>query len=407
MGSSLPRNSEGTGVRPRIALLCQSLTGTGGTERVVSTLSQLLCDRFEVYELSFDAPGSARHFESPARFVPLGLSLRLPLVLRPISYMFDAVRLWQAKRQLGIALTISNLWRADLLNVLSMGSDRKISLCHINIEENVTNRLLLKFRPLVSLVYRRFEKVVSVSCPLSAEIRHLFRLPESKCCVIHNCVPNRPTEQFEKVAERIRVVWCGRFVAEKNVAPLVEIFASALKENPKLQLLMIGDGPLRGHAEALTARLGLKVGYSVDDMVSDVLLTGFVHDPVANIARCDFQVLPSIAEGLGMVLIEGFSVAIPALASDCSGGGVHDAMGGSAAYNRGRIQPEQTNCGFLMPVPMLSLPETLDVWRRYILRMATDLELRERLSVGARSRAQLFSPDVIKPLWFKLLKEVL
>ena len=394
-------------MRPRIAFLCQSLTGTGGTERVVSTLSQLLCERFEVYELSFDAPGSARHFESPARFVPLGPSLQLPLVLRPISYIFDAARLWRAKRRLGIALTISNLWRADLLSVLSMGTDRKVSICHINIVENVTNRLLLRFRPLVSLVYRRFDKVVSVSRPLGAEISGLFRLPESKSCVIHNCVLERPIEHCEKSDQRIRMVWCGRFVTEKNVAPLVEIFAEALREDSKLQLLMIGDGPLRAQLETLIAKLDLKSGNSVDDAVSDVILTGFVHDPVAIIARCDFQVLTSIAEGLGMVLIEGFSVGIPALASDCSGGGVHDAMGGSAAYKRGRKQVEQTNCGVLMPVPNLAVPESFDVWRRFILRMATDSELRERLSVGARSRAQLFSPEVIAPLWFQLFKEVL
>jgi len=74
------------------------------------------------------------------------------------------------KRRFGIALTISNLWRADLLSVLSMGCDRKVSICHTNIVGNVTNRLLLKFMSLVSLVYRRFDRVVSVSRPLSNEI---------------------------------------------------------------------------------------------------------------------------------------------------------------------------------------------------------------------------------------------
>ncbi|MFZ2739259.1 MAG: glycosyltransferase [Burkholderiaceae bacterium] len=394
-------------MRHRIALLCQSLTGTGGTERVVSTLSELLSERFDVYELSFDAPGSTRHFESPARFVQLGPSLQLPLLLRPVSYIYDAYRLWQAKRRLGVALTISNLWRADLLSILSMGNDRKIAICHINIVFNPTNRLLLRFRTYVSIVYRQFDRVVSVSRPLGDEIRSLFHLEESRSRVIHNCVPTRITNQSEKASQRIRMVWCGRFVTEKNVAPLIEIFAEAFKAKSTLQLVMIGDGPLRRHAEELIARLGLKAGNSFEDVVSDVILTGFVQDPVAYIARCDFQVLPSIAEGLGMVLIEGFSVAVPALASDCSGGGVHDVMGGAAAYRPGRTEPEQTSCGFLLPVPNSSVPVSLDVWRSHILRIAADTELRNRLSVGARARAQLFTPEVVSPLWLQLLNEIL
>ncbi|MCJ7779059.1 MAG: glycosyltransferase, partial [Sedimentisphaerales bacterium] len=352
-------------------------------------------------------PGATRYFESPAHFVPLGRSLRLPLLLRPISYAFDAFRLRRAKRQFVVALTISNLWRADFLNILSMGTDHKVSICHTNIIGNATNRILLWFLPLVSLVYRRFDRVVSVSRPIGDEIRSLYRLDNAKCCVIHNCVPLRVIEHTEKADQRIRIVWCGRFVAEKNVLVLIEIFAMAFKSNSALQLVLIGDGPLRRQSEALIERLGLKTGISAEDVVSDVVLTGFVPDPLAYIARSDFQVFPSIAEGLGLVLIEGFSVGIPALASDCSGGGVHDAMGGTSAYRRGRIEPEQTGCGFLLPVPELSLPKTIDIWRCHMLLMAENLELRRRLSASAKARARLFSPKVVSPQWLQLLNEIL
>lgn len=395
------------GSRPRIALLCHSLTGTGGTERVISTLSRLLSAHFDVYELSFDPPGSVRFFQSPARYIPLGPSLKLPLSFRSISYTVDAFRLWRAKRRLGVVLTISNLWRADLLSILSMGSDRKIAICHINIIENKTNFLLLRYRILASLIYRRFDRVVSVSLPLGDEMRNLFHLDKLKSHIIHNCVPARVIEHPRQMDQMTRIVWCGRFVPEKNILTLIDIFAGAVKSNPLLQLVLIGDGPLRRQSESMIKNLGLRVGNSIEDKSSQVILTGFVLDPISFIASCDFQVLPSIAEGLGLVLIEGFSVAIPALASDCSGGGVHDAMGGASAYRPGRMESEQTGCGFLLPVPESSLPKTIDIWRSHMLSMAKNVELRLQLAAGAKERARLFSPEIISPKWLQLLEEVL
>jgi glycosyltransferase involved in cell wall biosynthesis len=389
--------------RVRIALVCHSLAGIGGTQRVVSTLSTLLSPRFEVFELSFDPAGTVRGFDSPARFVTLGPSLQMPLPLRPLSYLLDAIRLRRAKKRLGIEVSISNLWRADLLSVLSMGGDRKISICHINIAGNRTNRLLMRFRGIAAAVYRRFHRVVSVSHPLGVEIAGLFALDPSKCAVIHNCVAPRGPYPAAPKSRRVRVAWCGRFVPEKNVLSLVEVFAQAHSQNPALQLLLIGDGPLRKPAEARVRELGLASGTDALSPDIDVVFTGVQADPAETFASCDFQVLPSIDEGLGMVLIEGFAVGIPAIASDCRGGGVHDALGGASSHSPGRTAPEQTSCGFLLPVPDSASPETIDQWRSHILLMAADTSLRGRLAAGAKARALAFAPGVIAPQWFRLL----
>lgn len=400
-------HSEQLDARPRIALLCQSLSSVGGTQRVIATLSHLLSPHFDTYELSFDPPGTARYFESPAHFVPLGSSWRLPLIFRPVSYAIDAYRLRRAKRRLGVVLTISNLWRADLLSILSAGSDKKVSICHINIVDNKTNRLVLQFRRLASLVYRQFDSVVSVSHPLEQEVRRLFGLSRLKSRVIHNCVPSRTVETKVQLAPRTRIVWCGRFVWEKNVLPLVQAFADAFRTNSSLQLVMIGDGPLRPLVEAEAQRLGLSVGTSFDECDTAVIMMGFVHDPANTIAKCDFQALPSNAEGLGLVLIEGFGMSVPALASDCSGGGVHDAMGGRLPYRPGRLEPEETSCGYLLPVPDPTAPMTMETWRSHILLMAENVRLRSRLAAGAKARAQQFSPEFILPQWLKLIAEIL
>jgi len=75
-------------------------------------------------------------------------------------------------------------------------------------------------------------------------------------------------------------VWCGRFVSGKNVLTLIEVFAEARQSNAALQLVLIGDGPVRQEAERKIKNLGLEAGSSIDNEVADVipnwLLVGFL-----------------------------------------------------------------------------------------------------------------------------------
>ena len=87
-----------------------------------------------------------------------------------------ARRLRALKQRLKIDATISNLWRSDLISVLSGGFDRKIALCHTNIVGNPTNRTMLRLRPLVGAVYRRCDRVVAVNEALSRELAALYAL---------------------------------------------------------------------------------------------------------------------------------------------------------------------------------------------------------------------------------------
>lgn len=386
-------------MKRKILIVSPSLVTPGGVERVVSALSALLVDRYTVFECSFDPPSSRRHFDSPAKFLPLGASLQLPLLLRPISYLIDALRLRRTKHALGIDITISNLWRADLLNVLSGGNDQKISICHINIKGNPSNRLMLRLLPLVARVYRHFDRLVTVSRPLADELRQLYGIEDGRLSVIYNPVSWRIPQQMKRDNGRVRAVWCGRMVTEKNIVVLADIFAVARKACPSLQLILVGDGPIRDELEARMAHFDLRIGHVLDDTECDVIMTGFVNDPNTLVAQCDFQLAPSLAEGLPMAVIEGFSLGLPAIAADCHGGGLHDALSATGHYQPGRVSAEETTCGFLLPIPDLSKPDTNEIWATHLVSLARDTALREQLAIGARARAEDFSPAAIGPKW--------
>ena len=50
----------------------------------------------------------------------------------------------------------------------------------------------------------------------------------------------------------------GRLGTEKNLTELIELLASELSHNPKLTLLIVGDGPARTELEELSAKLGIQ-----------------------------------------------------------------------------------------------------------------------------------------------------
>ncbi|BBI32092.1 putative glycosyltransferase EpsF [Cohnella abietis] len=99
----------------------------------------------------------------------------------------------------------------------------------------------------------------------------------------------------------------GRFSRQKNHAFLLERFEAFLYVRPDAHLLLIGDGPLRAEMEAKAIELGL------EDYVS---FLGVRKDVPELMAAMDLFLLPSLYEGLGIVLIEAQAAGVPCLVSD-------------------------------------------------------------------------------------------
>ena len=390
--------------KPHILLFAPSLATTGGVERLVSNLSVLLSERYRVTQCSLDGQGSRLRYQNGLPFVPLAAWRRLPFALRLINYADRALRLRRLKKQLGVDITISNLWPADLVSMVSGGHDRKIALAHVNVVGNPTNRMMIRALPFISRLYRRFNNVISVSEPLNREIRHLYGLEAAKSQCIHNFVrPSTDQVQSDVTTLESRILWCGRLVPEKNPQAAIRIMAEVRKVRPDVQLMMLGDGPLARCVREMCDECGLSVGSDLDDATSAVILPGFVDDTSAWMRRAAFQMLTSSDEGLPMVLIEGLAAGLPALGSDCRSGGIRDAMGGAPA-SHGRHVEEPTSCGVLLSMPTDA--HAVVLWSRWALRLLDDHALRAELSAGSRRRARLFSEDAARTRWFALIDEL-
>lgn len=100
----------------------------------------------------------------------------------------------------------------------------------------------------------------------------------------------------------------GRFVAQKNHKFLVEIAREVRKREPRMCLLLLGEGSLRPDIEQQIRAVGL----------SDHVIFAGVRPDVARLmlGAMDIFLLPSLYEGLGLVLIEAQAARLPCIFSD-------------------------------------------------------------------------------------------
>ncbi|MEG4027859.1 MULTISPECIES: glycosyltransferase family 1 protein [unclassified Microcoleus] len=100
----------------------------------------------------------------------------------------------------------------------------------------------------------------------------------------------------------------GRFIEQKNHLFLLEIVAEVAKREPKMRLLLIGDGSLRPEIEQKVIQLGLTDRIIFAGVRSDV--------PQLMLGAMDVFLLPSFHEGLPLVLLEAQAAGLPCIFSD-------------------------------------------------------------------------------------------
>lgn len=108
------------------------------------------------------------------------------------------------------------------------------------------------------------------------------------------------------------VTYLGRVSAEKGVSVLVEAWGRIAARHPDWRLRLVGSGPDEKAIRAAVA--ALPEGADRVEMVPPVL------DAEAELATAGVVVLPSLTEGLPLVLMEAMALGLPCLATDCSAG---------------------------------------------------------------------------------------
>ncbi|MBX7539389.1 glycosyltransferase family 4 protein [Qipengyuania sphaerica] len=110
----------------------------------------------------------------------------------------------------------------------------------------------------------------------------------------------------------LRVLAVGRLSAEKGYFGLFEALSALPQSLPDYEVSIIGDGPARDKLVQSMEEAGLG---------RRVKLLGALpeRETLQHIAHCDFLVLPSLMEGLPVVLIEARALGKPVIATAIAG----------------------------------------------------------------------------------------
>jgi len=390
----------------KILLVIPSMTSAGGAEKLVDSLSRLLKNDYDISIASFDPLGSKSFFQNSVPFYRLGGDLKLPLPLRAFTYLRAARRLSELKHHLGIDIAISVLWRADLINMLSRTGKKTVSLAVINILNNQSNTLMVKLRGPVGHIYRHFDRILSITPEIAAELRTLYRLDPTRIGVFKTFLacPSTPAIFSDG---RPRFVFCARAVHEKNMDGLLHVYALFAARNPGHQMVIIGDGPMLGVMKILATDLGLSVS---TDFNSDaqVLFVGNSIAPEAYMKGARAFLLTSRHEGVPTVVILAAGLGLPILAADCRGGGMRVLFKLTPRLLRLKAKNEDSPAaGLLLPIPEPSQPDTLDIWVRAMEVADQDQDRREKWIAGALKMASDHSPEAAHREWISIIESVL
>ena len=136
----------------------------------------------------------------------------------------------------------------------------------------------------------------------AATLESLLHLPSGSMTIIPNTVPDLIPPADERQSGHT-IGWAGRLDHEKGVDVLLRAAAML----PETNVVLVGDGPLRGELESYADELGL---------AERVTFTGWVEEPRLTLRTCDVFALPSHSEALPLAVIEAMLVELPVVASD-------------------------------------------------------------------------------------------
>lgn len=269
-------------------------------------------------------------------------------------------------------------YKKDLINFLKLNNDYKIIHTHtsphmgialeaaneagvagrIAHSHNSRNDLPAIYKLLKIIQNRKIEK--NANCLLACSVdasKWLYPLRNREALYIKNGVDHEIFKFNAKKRKKIRkdlnlkdedfaMVMVARLSNEKNHQFAINILDKITKNDDRIKLYLIGDGPLKERIEEQIIKLGL---------TKKIIVIGHKNNISDYYSAFDLSILTSYAEGLGLVLIESQINGLNCISSN----GI----------------PVEANIGKLT---RLNLDSSL--WIKYILKAKKEKDTKTRIS---------------------------
>lgn len=277
-------------------------------DRVFYLLGQGVFPLFFAFlsELVTNPRGSLRALGAVFHLMRKGRGRRL----KPLVYLLEAVRLKRETRARRIdhlhTHFSTNSAAVTLLSHLLGGPGYSITVHGPDeLYEMTENALTLKVQ------HARFVAVITEYCRRTVDTHTGGRFT-GKIHVVPCGLDMREFAEVTPVPETRDLVCVGRLCEAKAQVLQVEAMAEAVQDFPDARLILIGDGEARPAVEAKIAEHGLE---------DTVVLAGWQSNDEVRAALTSARalMLPSLAEGLPIVIMESFALGRPVLTTRITG----------------------------------------------------------------------------------------
>ena len=289
----------------------------GGGERGFLQLVSRLRHRFDFFVAAMPGgPFQQQIEEMGIPFVPLDVSRRISI--KPIGQMRDFVR------GNNIDIIHSQGARVDFFARIAgrmANTPHVLSTVQMPIEGFDVGPLRKKLYLLMDRLSGIFvERFIVVSEALKRLFIEGRRIPAQRVVRIYNGIeldfyqPNANQGDLRSkwdIPSRVPLIGAvGRMVWQKGFEFFLRAIPEIMESYPDTRFLLVGDGPLRTKLENLAQQL------NIDDSIT---FTGFQSDIRQILSAIDVLVVPSILEGLPMIILEGMAMAKPIVSTHIDG----------------------------------------------------------------------------------------
>ena len=256
-----------------------------------------------------------------------------------------------------------------LITKFFLPDKRLVIINHGNPDQFLKKQnFILKY--LTKILYRKADKIVSVSKQIMESLKERFGLTEKQCLFIYNGL--NLEDIAKKTQEKIEYSWLkedvpkilsvGRLdAASKDFATLLRALALVLEEM-SVKLIIIGEGPQKNDLEILAKELKI---------YKNVWFAGYQENPYKFMDKSDLFILSSCFESFGIVLVEAMACGLPVISSDCDFGP--------------REILENGEYGILIPVG------NHEVMAKSIIKILKNERETQELIIKGKKRAQQFN----------------
>ncbi len=374
-------------------MLISPMLHQGGFERVCITTARLMEPYFDVTIVIFNSANIAYDVEG-LHIIDIQMGVKKGTLQKLWNIVRRSVKVRQLKKQMKPDIAYSFGPTANMVNAFSKTGKEKVWLGlrnYTDVEERLKIKLFTRRADLMVCCSQTIEKVLEEQFHFH-KTATLYNLYDVKAIQkkAKQQEPKLPWEDYDEEGRKIRcMVSMGRDDDMKGFWHMLKVFYLVHEKMPQVRLILMGAGRFDYYRK-------LAEDFNITDAI---YFAGMQREPYQYLKKGEIYLLTSLNEGFPNALVEGMSLGLAAVSTNCMTGPAEILLEDG---NASLLEKQETviygEYGILVPV--MSKERDLDVGHilaeernmaDIVLGLLEDDQKLEAYQNAAMARAQCFT----------------